>query len=426
MYTSKLFFPTLRQAPNDAELISHKLMLRAGLIHKLGSGLYSWLPLGVRVLQKIENIIRTELNQINAGEVLLPIVQPEALWAETGRWEKYGDMLLKMQDRHKRNFCFGPTHEEVITDLIRNSISSYKQLPICLYQIQTKFRDEIRPRFGVMRAREFLMKDAYSFHLNQACLENTYQQMFIGYNNIFNKLQLKFRAVLADNGDMGGSTSHEFQVIAEAGEDQIVYSDTSDYAANIELTDAQKNLTASEAANLKTARSIEVGHIFQLGKKYSEDMHAKILDQNGDSKTMFMGCYGIGISRLVAACIEQKHDEHGIIWPEAIAPYKVVIIPIGFHQSTAVKEFSINLYKQIQINLAFKGEVLLDDRTERPGVMFKDHELIGIPHRVVINEQLLASNMLEYKSRIQPDLKIMSIEQFLELITNQPAISQDL
>lgn len=416
MFTSKLFFPTLRQAPNDAELISHKLMFRAGLIRKLASGLYTWLPVGLRILQKIENIIRTELNQIGAQELLLPIVQPSDLWEETGRWQKYGDMLLKMQDRHKRNFCFGPTHEEVITDLIRNSITSYKQLPICLYQIQTKFRDEIRPRFGVMRAREFLMKDAYSFHLNAACLENTYQQMFIAYNNIFNKLQLKFRAVLADNGDMGGSTSHEFQVIAESGEDQIVYSDTTDYAANVELIDAQTSMSKEAASNLKTARGIEVGHIFQLGSRYSEVMNAKILDQNGNTQSMLMGCYGIGVSRVVAACIEQKHDENGIIWPDSIAPFKVVIVPIGFHQSTVIKEFAINLYNQLQANPNFNGEVLLDDRNERPGVMFKDHELIGIPHRIVVNEKLLVNNMVEYKSRNNTEIKIISVTEIFKLI----------
>ena len=416
MYTSKLFFPTLRQAPNDAELISHKLMFRAGLIRKLASGLYSWLPLGLRVLKKIENIVRTELNKTDAQEVLLPIVQPANLWEETGRWQKYGDMLLKMQDRHKRNFCFGPTHEEVITDLIRNSISSYKQLPVCLYQIQTKFRDEIRPRFGVMRAREFLMKDAYSFHLTESCLENTYQQMFVAYNNIFNKLQLKFRSVLADNGDMGGNKSHEFQVIAESGEDQIVYSDTSDYAANVELIDAQKNMSKMEASNLKTARGIEVGHIFQLGSRYSEVMSAKVLDQNGEQQLMQMGCYGIGVSRLVAACIEQMHDENGIIWSDIIAPFKIVIVPIGFHQSDAIKEFRLNLYNQLQTNSNFDGEVLLDDRNERPGVMFKDHELIGIPHRIVVNEKLLATNMVEYKSRISSEIKIIPITEIFQLI----------
>ena len=309
MRVSKLFFPTLRQAPNDAELISHQLMFRAGLIRKLASGLYTWLPLGLKILKKIENIIRIEMQKIDAQEILMPIIQPANLWEETDRWQKYGDMLLKMQDRHKRNFCFGPTHEEVITDLIRNEIHSYKQLPVCLYQIQTKFRDEIRPRFGVMRAREFLMKDAYSFHLNSECLNNTYNQMFSAYNNIFNKLKLKFRAVMADNGDMGGSMSHEFQVIAQSGEDQIVYSEDNDFAANIEV--ANINGTPLEhSSTLKTARGIEVGHIFQLGDRYSKIMAAKVLDQNSQEQTMLMGCYGLGVSRLVAASIEQNYDDN--------------------------------------------------------------------------------------------------------------------
>lgn len=410
MYTSKLFFPTLRQAPNDAELISHKLMFRAGLIRKLAAGLYTWLPLGLKVLKKIENIIRHELNNIAAQEILMPIIQPADLWKETDRWQKYGDMLLTMKDRHKRDFCFGPTHEEVITDLIRNEINSYKQLPICLYQIQTKFRDEIRPRFGVMRAREFLMKDAYSFHLTQECLNNTYNQMFVAYKNIFNKLQLKFKAVVADNGDMGGNMSHEFQVIAQSGEDKIVYSEHSDYAANIEV------INIEQTPDLQTARGIEVGHIFQLGDRYSKVMKAKVLNQQNQEQTMLMGCYGIGGSRLVAACIEQKHDELGIIWPEIIAPFKVVIIPIGFHQSEKIKEFSMNLYNQLQANPSLTNEILLDDRNERPGIMFKDHELIGIPHRIVINEKLLSTNQIEYKSRASSEIQIINNTEILNYL----------
>lgn len=415
MKTSKLFFPTLRQAPTDAELISHQLMLRAGLIRKLASGLYTWLPLGLKILQKIESIIRYEMQQIDAQEILMPIVQPANLWEETDRWDKYGDMLLKMQDRHKRNFCFGPTHEEVITDLIRHEVTSHKQLPLCLYQIQTKFRDEIRPRFGVMRAREFLMKDAYSFHLTSECLNNTYNQMFNAYNNIFNKLQLKFRAVMADNGDMGGSLSHEFQVIAQSGEDQIVYSEETDFAANIEVKDI-KNTPLEHANNLKTARGIEVGHIFQLGDRYSNIMQAKVFNQHSKEQNMLMGCYGIGVSRLVAASIEQKHDQNGIVWPDIIAPFKVVIIPIGFHQSSIVKEFCLNLYKQLQANNLLYNEVLLDDRDERAGVMFKDHELIGIHHRIVINEKLLQENKIEYKSRINQELKIISVNEILNYV----------
>ena len=417
MHTSKLFFPTLRQAPHDAELISHQLMLRAGLINKLGSGLYSWLPLGLRVIQKIEQIIRSELNHAGAQEVLLPIVQPAGLWQETGRWDKYGDLLLRMHDRHQRDFCFAPTHEEVITDLIRQLITSYKQLPVCLYQIQTKFRDEIRPRFGVMRAREFMMKDAYSFHLTPECLANTYQQMFDAYHRILTSLQLKFRSVIADNGDMGGNTSHEFQIIAESGEDQIVYSETSDYAANIELSEAQAKIdNPAEANNLKIARGIEVGHIFQLGNHYSNIMNAQVLTANGSQQPLLMGCYGIGVSRLVAACIEQRHDQHGIIWPESVAPFKLAIVPINFHKSEAIRQFSLNLYQQLQQYHKLTGEILLDDRNERPGVMFKDHELIGIPHRVVINEQSLTTDKIEYKSRHDANTTMISREQLLNLI----------
>lgn len=415
MKTSQLFFPTLRQAPNDAELISHQLMFRAGLIRKLASGLYTWLPVGLKILKKIENIIRLEMQKINAQEILMPIVQPASLWEETDRWQKYGDMLLKMQDRNKRNFCFGPTHEEVVTDLIRHEVTSHKQLPICLYQIQTKFRDEIRPRFGVMRAREFLMKDAYSFHLNSECLNTTYNQMFSAYNNIFNALELKFRSVMADNGDMGGNTSHEFQVIADSGEDQIVYSEDSDYAANIEIAHI-KGTPLEHSSSLKMARGIEVGHIFQLGDRYSKIMAAKVLDQQNTEQPLLMGCYGIGVSRLVAACIEQKHDNNGIIWPTKIAPFKVVIIPIGFHQSALIKNFSLELYNNLQANSLLSNEILLDDRNERPGVMFKDHELMGISHRIIINEKLLLNNQLEYKSRVNSQLLIISKHDILNYI----------
>lgn len=415
MKTSQLFFPTLRQAPHDAELISHQLMLRAGLIRKLASGLYTWLPLGLKILQKIEQIIRREMQNINAQEILMPIVQPANLWEETDRWQKYGDMLLKLEDRNKRKFCVGPTHEEVVTDLIRSEINSYKQLPLCLYQIQTKFRDEIRPRFGVMRAREFLMKDAYSFHLNVDCLNNTYKQMFNAYTNIFNTLELVFRSVTADNGDMGGSLSHEFQVIAESGEDQIIYSEDNNFAANIEVANI-KGTPLENSSSLKTARGIEVGHIFQLGDRYSKIMQAKILDQQNNEQALLMGCYGIGVSRLVAACIEQKHDNNGIIWPNKIAPFKVVIIPIGFHQSVVIKNFSLELYNKLQAYPELANEVLLDDRNERPGVMFKDHELIGIPHRIVINEKLLLNNQLEYKNRASSELIIISKENILNYI----------
>lgn len=418
MYTSKLFFPTLREIPADAELVSHQLMLRAGLIRKLASGIYSWLPLGVRILHKLEILIRNELNKIGAQEVLLPIIQPATLWEETDRWNKYGKLLLKVEDRNLRKFCFGPTHEEVITDLIRNSTNSYKQFPICLYQIQTKFRDEMRPRFGVMRAREFLMKDAYSFHLDEKCLENTYNNMYAAYCNIFNKLKLTFKAVLADNGDMGGSASHEFQVIANAGEDQIVYSETTNYAANIELATAKHSLSDEEAHALKVARGIEVGHIFKLGTRYSDSMRLKVTNNTGTETSIWMGCYGIGVSRLVAACIEQMHDEYGIIWPSIIAPFKLVIIPIGFHQSTKVQNFAIDLYNKLQSINNLTNEILLEDRNERPGVLFKDHDLIGISNKIIINEKLLESNKLEYQPRSSKEINIISLENLFELIIN--------
>jgi len=548
MRSTNLFMATLKESPNDAEILSHKLMLRAGMIRKLASGLYTWLPLGLRVLRKVENIIREEMNRAGAQEILMPAIQPAELWQETDRWEKFGPQLLKMQDRHKRAFCFGPTHEEVVTDLIRRELKSYKQLPLNLYQIQIKFRDEIRPRFGVMRAREFIMKDAYSFHLDQASLEKTYQIMYDAYTQIFTRLGLKFRAVLADTGNIGGSASHEFHVLADAGEDIIVYSTRSDYAANLELAatllptenretahtplsfvttpgiksvegqaahlkvepkkilktllvrgsnpdhpvvallvrgDHTLNPTKAEkcpevaspltmipveevqslvhcgpgfvgpqgvnipliadhfvstmanficGANkedthyagfnwerdcplpritdlrqvqeedpspdgqgtLKFTRGIEVGHIFQLGSRYSEAMKATVLDESGKPQVLMMGCYGIGVSRIVAAAIEQNYDERGIIWPNTMAPFQVVLIPINMYKSKVVEDATLKLYEELQ---AAGIDTLLDDREERPGVMFNDAELIGIPHRLVISEKGVDSDTLEYKGR---------------------------
>jgi len=549
MRLSNFFMITLKEAPNDAEIVSHQLMIRAGLIRKLASGLYTWLPLGLRILRKVEAIIREEMNAIQAQEILMPAIQPAELWRETDRWEKFGPQLLKITDRQKREFCFGPTHEEVVTDLVRNELKSYKQLPLTLYQIQIKFRDEIRPRFGVMRAREFLMKDAYSFHLDTPSLQSTYEKFYQAYTAIFSRLGLTFRAVLADTGSIGGSVSHEFHVLAETGEDLLAYSQQSDYAANIEMApaiavkDAEK-LTPllaetfvktpgirtvegqAEYLKIKTkqilktllvkgctkehpvvallirgdhelnplkaeklslvaapltmasleevekiahtgpgfvgpkdihipiiadnavalmsnficganqedthyahfnwdqdsplppqadlrfvqvgdpspdgqgtlafAKGIEVGHIFQLGDKYSQAMNATVLDETGKARSLVMGCYGIGVSRIVAAAIEQHHDEKGILWPSALAPFQVVIIPIGYHQSPAVKEEADRLYQ----TLCARGiETLLDDRQERPGVMFSDAELIGIPERVVVSDKLLAENQLELKNR---------------------------
>lgn len=546
MRTSQFYFPTLKETPADAELISHQLMLRAGMIRKLAAGIYTWLPLGLRVLRKVETIVREEMNRIGSQEILMPAVQPAELWQESERWEKYGSELLRITDRHERKFCIGPTHEEVVTDLIRGEIRSYKQLPITLYQIQSKFRDEIRPRFGVLRGREFMMKDAYSFHLDRASLDATYQDMYQAYNTIFTRLGLKFRPVFADTGNIGGSISQEFQVLADSGEDLIFYSDSSDYAANIELAEAlaptgerpaprdtmQEVLTpnkrtitevseylkadpkesvkvllvqgrehaiialvlrgdhelnpikaekhpliaspltfvheaeiaaaigcpvgfigpvklplpilvdrdAAQLANfvcgankkdyhllnvnwerdvplpevadlrrvvvgdrspdgkgtLQAARGIEVGQIFQLGDKYSKAMNAAVVDENGKPATLLMGCYGIGVSRIVGAAIEQNHDERGIIWPLSMAPFQVAIVPINFQRSEQVRKVSEQLYKDL---IAAGFEVILDDRDERPGVMFADMELIGIPHRMVVSDRGLEAQQIEYKGR---------------------------
>ena len=545
MRVSEFFLSTSKEAPSEAELISHQLMLRAGLIKRLGSGLYTWLPLGLRVLRKVEALVREEMNRAGALELLMPAVQPAELWQETGRWALFGPQMLKIKDRHQRDFCFGPTHEEVITDLARREIKSYRQLPVNFYQIQMKFRDEIRPRFGVMRAREFLMKDAYSFHADRASLVATYQTMYDAYTRIFTRLGLKFRAVAADTGAIGGSGSHEFHVLADSGEDLIAYSLDSDYAANIELAEAvapateraaatesmQKRSTpavksiaelaeylqiaaertvktlivegeagviallvrgdhvlnevkAEKIAGVKTpltlatdaavrsatgaspgsvgpvglnipiiadravaamhdfacganedgahwtgvnfgrdlpepqiadlrnvvagdaspdgkgklalCRGIEVGHVFQLGTKYSEAMNATYLDEQGRAQPMEMGCYGIGVSRIVAAAIEQNHDDKGILWPATMAPFLLSIIAIGYRKSDIVKEAADNLHANLQ---AAGWEVLLDDRDERPGVMFADTELIGIPHRVTIGERGLKDGVIEYQPR---------------------------
>lgn len=565
MRTSQWLLATLKETPNDAEIVSHQLMLRAGMIRKLGAGLYTWLPMGLKVLKKVEQIVREEMNQINAMEVLMPAVQPAELWQETSRWEAFGNQLLKMQDNNLRDYCFGPTHEEVITDLMRNELQSYKQLPLTLYQIQTKFRDEIRPRFGVMRAREFIMKDAYSFHLSTESLQKTYDDMYHAYTRIFERLGLKFRAVEADTGAIGGAVSHEFQVLADSGEDLIFYSDEGSYAANIEQAtsftpekehisveselqlvstpnqksiqdvatflnidpsktvktlivegkdhplvalvlkgddelnevkaakhpllqspirfvdekDILKQLGAPVGAlgpvhlnipiiadhhallmssfvcganqqdkhfthvvwgrdahhthtydlrnvkegdkspdghgTLKACRGIEVGHIFQLGDKYAKAMNAAVLNEESQLQTMIMGCYGLGISRVVAAAIEQHHDERGIIWPKNIAPFQVVIIPINGHRVESVKERAEQIY---QLCLESGIDVLLDDRNERPGVLFADSDLIGIPHRLVISEKNLQLGVVEYKARTAAESEHLPMAQLSALIAN--------
>ncbi len=555
MRTSQFLIATQKETPADAEVISHQLMLRAGLIRKLAAGLYTWLPLGLRVLRKVETIVREEMDAAGAQEVCMPVVQPAELWQESGRWEQYGPELLRIQDRHERDFCLGPTHEEVVTALVRDEIKSYKQLPLNLYQIQTKVRDEIRPRFGIMRSREFLMKDAYSFHVDQGSLEETYDAMFKAYTTIFTRLGLAFRPVIADTGSIGGSASHEFHVLASSGEDAIAFSDGSDYAANVEMAEAvapsgerpapsqdmEKVATpgacsieevsqllslepsrtvktlvvqgaeenalvalvvrgdhqlntikaeklaqvaapltlADEAAivaacgaapgsigpvglnltvivdrsaahltdfccganddgfhytgvnwerdcapgeiadirevqagdpspdgqgTLQIKRGIEVGHIFQLGTKYSEAMKAQVLDENGKNITMTMGCYGIGVTRIVAAAIEQNHDDSGIIWPQQMAPFQLAIVPLNMQKSEAVAQCANALYDELK---AAGVDVLMDDRNERPGVKFADMELIGIPHRIVIGDRALEQGNVEYKGRSDDDSQLV-------------------
>ena len=551
MRISRFFLSTSKEAPAEAELASHRLMLRAGLIRRLGSGLYTWMPLGLRVLRKVEAIVPEEMNQAGALELLMPAVQPAELWQESGRWAVFGPQMLKIKDRHQRVFCFGPTHEEVITDIARKEIRSYRQLPVSFYQVQTKFRDEIRPRFGVMRAREFVMKDAYSFHAGEDSLDATYQIMYASYSRIFTRLGLKFRAVAADTGAIGGSGSHEFHVLAESGEDAIAFCPGSDYAANVEMAEAMAPATPRAAASqalekvatpgshtveevvtaldvaaervvktlivrgekaednpsglvallvrgdhqlnevkagklpgvmcplefasdgeiramlgcgvgsigpvdlniplfadrsvlpmsdfvcganedgfhltgvnfgrdlpepavadlrncvvgdpspdglgqLDLCRGIEVGHIFKLGDKYSHALDAKFLDVNGKSQVMVMGCYGIGVSRIVGAAIEQGQDERGILFPQAIAPFELAIVPLGLKRSEAVRETAEMLYKEM---VAAGIDVVLDDRDERPGVMFADMELIGVPHRVVVSDRGLKEGTLEYQGR---------------------------
>lgn len=555
MKASQFYLSTLKEAPQDAELKSHQLMIRAGFIKRLSSGLYSWMPLGLRVLKKVENIIREEMNKAGGIELLMPAIQPSELWNETQRWDLFGPQMLKIKDRHDNDFCFGPTHEEVITDIVRKEIKSYKQLPVNFYQIQTKFRDEIRPRFGVMRAREFLMKDSYSFHANDESLQETYKAMFEAYNRIFTQVGLNYRSVAADSGAIGGDSSHEFHVLADSGEDLIAFSDQSEYAANIEKAttqiqvnpeqkslptakiptpsistinnlvrhfqcnldqilksiafvadgelvicflagnreinliklqktlaveklhmakdaDLEKNnlfpgfigpqgidhirqifdhsvlamknmicganesdyhlkdfnfqqtpschdisnviegdLSPDGKGQLKFCRGIEVGHIFQLGKKYSEAMGANFLDEQGVSQILTMGCYGIGVSRIVAAAVEQNNDDNGMILPQSIAPFEVIIIPIGMNKSDLVKNECLKIYHLLKEN---NFDVLLDDRDLRPGIMFAESDLIGIPHRIVVGEKSLNLGEVEYKRRKDQEAYNISLNDVVE------------
>lgn len=405
MKTSNLLLATQRENPSDAETISHKLMLKAGLIRQVASGVYNWLPLGVKVLRKVENIVRREMENSGAQEILMPMVQPGELWKESGRWQQYGQELLTFEDRHDREFCLGPTHEEVITDLCRNEIRSYKQLPVIFYQIQTKFRDEIRPRFGVMRSREFIMKDAYSFDLSEQQMDDSYQSMRDAYIRIFNSLGLDYRIVKADSGAIGGADSEEFHVLADSGEDLLAFSDKSDYAINAELLIESKSdqdpgsLEGQDSPDgkgkLKLKRGIEVGHIFKLGRKYSESMKLTIQSENGNIHPE-MGCYGIGISRIVAAAIEQSHDDKGIIWSKEISPYTTALVEINPKGEENLK----NLCTQIYTSLKERGhEVLWDDRDQSAGVKFSDMELIGIPQMIIIGEKSFRENKVEFKMR---------------------------
>lgn len=569
MRASNFLISTLKETPSDAEVISHQLMLRAGMIRKSASGLYSWLPLGLKAVRKVEQIVREEMDRAGAQEVLMPAVQPAELWQESGRWTEYGPELLRLNDRHGRDFCVGPTHEEVITDIVKKELRSYKQLPVNFYQIQTKFRDEIRPRFGVMRSREFIMKDAYSFHINEDSLKDTYQGMFNAYVRIFDRLGLDYRPVIADNGSIGGSGSHEFHVLASSGEDDIAFSDASDYAANVESAEAlspsqarqeateplstidtpnaktitalveqfqipiektvktlivaatddadselialmvrgdhelneikaenhplvkapltfateeqlrnhigagagslgpiglkmpiiidrsvaamsdfsaganvdnkhhiginwERDLPVPEVADLRNVqegdpspcgkgklqikRGIEVGHVFQLGLKYSEAMNAAVLDENGKSQHMHMGCYGIGVTRVVAAAIEQNFDDNGIIWPASLAPFQIALVPLNYDKSTEVKETTDALYDQL---IAAGIEVFLDDRKERPGVKFADMELIGIPHRLVISDRGIKAQTFEYKGRTDQEKQDIAAQDALDLLISK-------
>ncbi|MDA7821412.1 proline--tRNA ligase [Gammaproteobacteria bacterium] len=404
MLFSKLLLPTLKDAPQEAEVISHKLMLRAGMIRRVASGIYTWLPLGLKVLRKIETIVREEMDSSGAQEVLMPMVQPKELWEETNRWEKMGPELLRIQDRHNRDFCLGPTHEEVITDLIRNNVKSYKELPLNIYQIQTKFRDEVRPRYGVMRGREFLMKDSYSFNEDEACLQETYLTMRDTYKKIIERIGLDYKIVAADSGAIGGDASEEFHVLAETGEDTIAISDASEYAINTELLLKEGEDIASLEGKpspdgkgvIQIKKGIEVGHIFQLGKVYAEDMKANVLNKEGKASTLFMGCYGIGVSRLVAAAIEQNNDDKGIVWPHSIAPFDINIIAIGYGKDQKITDASIKLYGELK-DMGY--EVLLDDRKDGYGTKMKDSELIGIPLNIIIGKKFIETNEIELKSR---------------------------
>ena len=422
MKASHLILGTQRENPADAEIISHQLMIRAGLVRQVSSGIYNWLPIGKKVLQKVENIIRKEMNIAGAQEILMPMVQPASLWEESGRIDQYGQELLVFLDRHENKFCLGPTHEEIITDLCKNLLTSYKQLPVTLYQIQTKFRDEIRPRFGVMRSREFLMKDAYSFDLDKESLDQSYSVMKEAYIKIFDSLGLDYRIVKADSGAIGGSDSEEFHVLADSGEDLLAFSDKSEYAINAELlTELQDgqdpySLEGKPSPDgkglLKLKKGIEVGHIFKLGRKYSEILNLRIQGENNDIHPE-MGCYGIGASRIVAAAIEQNHDEKGIIWPKALAPFEVALVEVNPKKKDEIKEKSSEIYNLLKEN---DIDVLWDDREKRPGVKFTDMEVTGIPLIIIIGERTLETGEIEIKKRQDEKPELVSHQNLISTV----------
>ncbi len=411
MRYSKLLIPTLREEPGEAEVVSHRLMIRAGMIRKVAAGIYTYLPLGLRVIRKVEQIVREEMNRAGAQELLMPMVQPAELWHETGRWGEYGKELLRFKDRSEREFCLGPTHEEVITDLVRAEVKSYRHLPQILYQIQTKFRDEIRPRFGLMRGREFLMKDAYSFDRDEEGAKSSYDKMCRAYHRIFERCGLDFKPVEAESGVIGGIFSQEFMVLAETGEDSIVACHACDYAANVEKVKEGSSCPRGHGP-LSTHRGIEVGHIFMLGTKYSEAMKAVVLDQNGKEVYPVMGCYGIGISRTAAAAIEQNHDKKGIIWPLPLAPYQVHVIPVN-DNSERVMITSELIYGTLS---NFGLDVLIDDRSERPGVKFNDADLIGIPYQIIVGEKNLAEGLVELKERRHGKITKVTTDEVIDLV----------
>ena len=422
MKASQLILGTQRENPADAEIISHQLMIRAGLIRQVSSGIYNWLPLGKKILQKVENIIRKEMDIAGGQEILMPMVQPASLWEDSGRIDQYGQELLVFLDRHENKFCLGPTHEEIITDLCKNLLTSYKQLPVTLYQIQTKFRDEIRPRFGVMRSREFLMKDAYSFDLDKDGLDRSYAIMKETYIKIFDNLGLDYRVVKADSGAIGGSDSEEFHVLADSGEDLLAFSDKSEYAINAELlTELQEgqdpySLDGKPSPDgkglLRLKKGIEVGHIFKLGKKYSQTLNLRIQGENSDIYPE-MGCYGIGASRIVAAAIEQNHDEKGIIWPKALAPFEVAVVEVNPKKKEEISNQCSDIYNLLKEN---DIEVLWDDREKRPGVKFNDMEVIGTPLTVIIGERTLETGEIEIKKRLDEKPQLVSHQDLISTI----------